>query len=184
MNVRAKEGLGAIAAAAVLGASIFAVGALHPPVQPVVQGDTLGPFNGEPAEHYAARAAASLEALGEDGLDHLALVSFATPLSCDRAAAAYEAAPRVNAIVPQGLPHKDTPEPVSGSSRAEVCERELQRAALRAHTAPADARVVGAIITADTATLAGIAAGPDIAAVEALPADAVWGAIAVSTPRT
>ena len=178
--MRAKEGFGAIAAAAVLGASIFAVGALHPPVPPVVQGDTLGPFNNEPAEHYAARAAASLEALGEDGLDHLALVSFTTPLSCDLAAAAYEAAPRVNAIVPQGLPHKDTPEPVSGSSRAEVCERELQRAALRAHTAP----VVGAIITADTATLASIAAGPDIAAVEVLPADAVWGAIAVSTPRT
>lgn len=182
--MRTKEGLGAIAAAAVLGASIFAVGALHPPVPPVVQGDTLGPFNGEPAEHYAARAAASLEALGEDGLNHLALVSFTTPLSCDLAAAAYEAAPRVNAIVPQGLPHKDTPEPVFGSSRAEVCERELQRAALRAHAEPTDARVVGAIITADSATLAHIAAGPDIAAVEALPADAVWGAIAVSTPRT
>ncbi len=182
--MRAKEGLGAIAAAAVLGASIFAVGALHPPVPPAVQGDTLGPFNNEPAEHYAARAAASLEALGEDGLDHLALVSFTTPLSCDQAAATYEAAPRVNAIVPAALPYKDTPEPVSGSSRAEVCERELQRAALRAHTAPADARVVGAIITADSATLASIAALPDIAAVEALPADAVWGAIAVSTPRT
>lgn len=170
-----------IAAAALLSAGVFAVGALHPPVPPVVQGDTLGPFNGEPAEHYAARAAASLEALN-DGLDHLALVSFTTPLSCDRAAAAYEAAPRVNAIVPQGLPHKDTPEPTSGTSRTKVCERELQRAVLRAHAEPADARVVGAIITADAATLAHIAALPEIAAVEALPADAVWGAIAVSTP--
>lgn len=181
--MRAKEGIGALVAAAVLGAGIFAIGALHPPVPPVVQGDTLGPFAGEPAEHYAARTAASLEAL-DDGLDHLALVSFTTPLSCDQAAATYEAAPRVNAIVPAALPYKDTPEPAAGASRAEVCERELQRALLSAHAASADARVVGAIITADTPTLAGIATLPDVAAVEALPADAVWGAIAVSTPRS
>lgn len=180
--MRANQVLGALAAAVVLAAGTFAVGALHPPQPETVQGDTLGPFNGEPAEHYASRAAASLAGAAQDDAQHFALLSFATPLHCPQAAATYEAAPRVNAIVPAGLAYKDTPEPADGADRTEVCERELQRAGERAHHAPDDPRVVGAIVTADARTLQRIAALPEVAAVEVLPADAVWGAFAVSTP--
>lgn len=85
--MRANQVLGALAAAVVLAAGTFAVGALHPPQPETVQGDTLGPFNGEPAEHYASRAAASLAGVAQDDAQHFALLSFATPLHCPQAAA-------------------------------------------------------------------------------------------------
>lgn len=186
------------AAAAVFGAcallivALYAVGMSHAPATPTLQGDALGPDSGESAEEYLQRAAATLDSArrkSAPGDSHLALVAFDAPQSCDAAAAAYRDVPRVNAIVPEGLPPKDTPEPVGETSagRGEVCEREARRAVQRESGAGPDwaqasVLLAGAVVTADVATLSRLAESSHVRSVEVLPADAVWGAIAVRNP--
>lgn len=185
--MRVAEGLGAVAAAALVLAGCYAVGALHQPTPPVLQGDSLGPLNDEPETHYAARAAESLHRAQQSATatqPHFALVAFDRPRTCPEASPLYQDAPRVNAIVPEALPHKDTPEPVPGTSRVEVCERELRRAwgATNVGEYRGAARIAGVVVTADATTLRHISQSNGVATVEVLPPDAVWGAFAVSTP--
>lgn len=186
------------AAAAVFGAcallivALYAVGMSHAPATPTLQGDALGPDSGESAEEYSQRAAATLDSARRQsapGDSHLALVAFAAPQSCGAAAFVYRDVPRVNAIVQEGLPPKDTPEPVGETSagRSEVCEREARRAAQRESGADpvevqAPVRLAGAVVTADVETLSRLAESSPVRSVEVLPADAVWGAIAVRNP--
>ncbi|MCP1386698.1 hypothetical protein M5J20_00585 [Corynebacterium sp. TA-R-1] len=176
-------------AAAVFGAAlvvggVYAVG-LNTNAHPsVLQGDTLGPQPGETAYDYAARAQASLRDAGSERA--FALVSFAEPRNPAHAAAAVTAAPRVGALVLADAPSKAIPEPAPGENRADVFAREADRMVAVGEengvALDADA-IVAVVVHAPGDVLREIARAPDVAAVEVLPPDAVWGAFGITPIR-
>ena len=158
----------ALALVLALVAGFWLVGEANPPAPPVLQGDQLGPENGETAQQYARRAAATL--------DHeeasFALVTFARPLGPDEAATALEPAPRVSALVVPGVAPVVVPEASIGKMRIDV---------LRSATA---APMTGAVVFAPRTQLERINATDTVLAVEMLPADAVWGAFSITPSAT
>ena len=158
----------AIALVLALVAGFWLVGEANPPAPPVLQGDQLGPEEGETAQQYVQRAASTL--------DHdeasFALVTFARPLGPDEAAAALEPAPRVSALVVQGVAPVVVPEASIGKMRIDV---------LRSATA---SPIAGAVVFAPRTQLERINATDTVLAVEMLPADAVWGAFSISASTT
>lgn len=157
-----------VAAAALVVAGFWAVGAAVPPKPPVPQGDELGPLPGESTQAYVQRA--------EGTLDHedvsFALVTFARPLDAAAAATALQPAPRVSALVIAGEAPAVVPEPSPGSSRIDVFRP--------ATTQP----LTGAVVYATGEELRRIANDHHVLAVEMLPADAVWGAFALIPSAT
>lgn len=149
-------------------AGFWLVGEANPPAPPVLQGDQLGPEDGESAQQYAQRAAATL--------DHeeasFALVTFARPLGPDEAAAALAPAPRVSALVVPGVAPVVVPEASIGKMRIDV---------LRSATA---SPMTGAVVFAPRTQLDRINATDTVLAVEMLPADAVWGAFSITPSAT
>lgn len=133
-----------------------------------MQGDTLGPQAGETDPAYLERAEASL--------DHdeasFALVSFAHPLDAEEAAVALQPAPRVSAVLETGRAPIVVPEPSIGNLRIDVLRS--------ATTQP----ITGAVVHAPRAALRQIQADYRVRAVEMLPADAVWGAFALTPSVT
>lgn len=158
----------ALAVALALVAGFWLVGEANPPTPPVLQGDQLGPEDGETAQQYAQRAAATL--------DHeeasFALVTFARPLGPDEAAVALEPAPRVSALVVPGVAPVVVPEASIGAMRIDVLRS--------ATTSP----IAGAVVFAPRTQLERINATDTVLAVEMLPADAVWGAFSISASTT
>lgn len=158
----------AIAVVLALVAGFWLVGEANPPAPPVLQGDQLGPENGETAQQYVQRAAATL--------DHdeasFALVTFDRPLDPDDAAAALEPAPRVSALVVPGVAPVVVPEASIGKMRIDV---------LRSATA---SPIAGAVVFAPRTQLERINATDTVFAVEMLPADAVWGAFSITPSAT
>ena len=157
-----------LAVALALVAGFWLVGEANPPAPPVLQGDQLGPEDGETAQQYAQRAAATL--------DHeeasFALVTFVRPLGPDEAAAALEPAPRVSALVVPGVAPVVVPEASIGAMRIDV---------LRSATA---SHMTGAVVFAPLTQLDRINATDTVLAVEMLPADAVWGAFSITSSAT
>lgn len=158
----------AVIAAAVLAvAGFWAVGVATPPAPVALQGDTLGPLQGESAHEYARRA--------EGTLDHedasFALVTFVDPLGAADAAAVLWPASRVSALVVRGQAPIVVPEPAIGRTRIDVLRS--------ATTNP----LTGAVVHCRREELLRISADERVLAVEMLPADAVWGAFAL-TPST
>jgi len=149
-------------------AGFWLIGEANPPAPPVLQGDQLGPEDGESAQQYAQRAAATL--------DHeeasFALVTFARPLGPDEAAAALAPAPRVSALVVPGVAPVVVPEASIGKMRIDV---------LRSATA---SPMTGAVVFAPRTQLERINATDTVLAVEMLPADAVWGAFSITPSAT
>lgn len=158
----------ALALVLALVAGFWLVGEANPPAPPVLQGDQLGPENGETAQQYVQRAAATL--------DHdeasFALVTFDRPLGPDEAATALEAAPRVSALVVPGVAPVVVPEASIGKMRIDV---------LRSATA---SPIAGAVVFAPRTQLERINATDTVLAVEMLPADAVWGAFSITPSAT
>lgn len=157
-----------VAAAALVVAGFWAVGVAVPPKPPVPQGDELGPLPGESTQAYVQRA--------EGTLDHedasFSLVTFARPLDAPAAVAALQPAPRVSALVVAGEAPIVVPEPSQGSSRIDV---------LRAATTQP---LTGAVVYATREELRRITDDYRVLAVEMLPADAVWGAFALTRSAT
>ena len=145
----------ALAVVLALVAGFWLVGEANPSAPPVLQGDQLGPEDGETPQQYAQRVAATL--------DHeessFALVSFARPLGPDEAAAA---------LVVPGVAPVVVPEASIGKKRIDV---------LRSATA---SPIAGAVVFAPRAQLEQINATDMVLAVEMLKADAVWGAFSLS----
>ena len=158
----------ALALVLALVAGFWLVGEANPPAPPVLQGDQLGPENGETAQQYVQRAAATL--------DHdeasFALVTFDRPLGPDEAATALEPAPRVSALVVPGVAPVVVPEASIGKMRIDV---------LRSATA---SPIAGAVVFAPRTQLERINATDTVLAVEMLPADAVWGAFSITPSAT
>lgn len=158
----------ALALVLALVAGFWLVGEANPPAPPVLQGDQLGPENGETAQQYVQRAAATL--------DHdeasFALVTFDRPLGPDEAATALEPAPRVSALVVPGVAPVVVPEASIGKMRIDV---------LRSATA---SPIAGAVVFAPRTQLKRINATDTVLAVEMLPADAVWGAFSITPSAT
>lgn len=161
------RGIAPVVAAALAVAGLWAVGAVNPPATPVMQGDELGARQGESQQQYAQRAAATL--------DHeeasFALVTFSRPVSAETAVEALAAAPRVSALVVLGQAPVVVPEASTGKTRLDV---------LRSAT---DSPLSAAVVFATRGQLEQISADNAVLAVEMLPADAVWGAFAL-TPST
>lgn len=151
---------------AVLYGGCYLVGVNNPPAQPVLQGDALGAEQGETAPEYAARARQSLEEAAQEGEQaHFALVVFRHPLSPNQADAVLRPLGRVNALLTaEGV----TPvgEPAPGASRVAIFRG-------------VSGHIHDAVVYDTVAQLADVSDVKDVATVEVLPADAVWGAFAI-----
>ncbi|WP_075692209.1 hypothetical protein [Corynebacterium sphenisci] len=147
-----------------------------------INGDFLGPEDGESVAGYAARADAALAGI-DDELAHWALVSLAPPAEpevVDRIAPGGSGI-RVGRVLLGAAIAVELPEPPAGGSRAEVLRREATRAAVESGLDPAAPLpgVVGLVVHADAAALRAMRDRPGVAAVEPLPADAAYGRFGV-----
>lgn len=134
--------------------------------EPVPRGDQLGQETGESFREYTARADDSVSA-APAAEPVFALVTFADVLAPAEASKVLEPFARVNAVTPAEAAPKPAGEPSQGRDRTE----NIQLAA--------GDQVVGAIVRDTGDVLRTAAHNPGIAALEALPPDAVWGAFGV-----
>ena len=139
----------------------WGVGLANPPVPPVLQGDTLGPEDGE--REYLVRAEVSVEAAEEPAF---ALVMFRAPLSGREAADAVSAARRASAVIAGAM--ITVGEPPAGEPRGDIFANATDE--------PVDA----VVIHGSGDELRQVARQPEVWAVEALPSDAVWGAFTLT----
>lgn len=156
--------LGAVAVG-VLVALISALGT-RTRFESVPLGDTLGQDNGETFAEYVERADHSL-AEAPDDEPVFALVTFAADASAEQASAVLEPVGRVDAVIPPNAPLTPVGEPKDGRDRTEI---------FRIAT---DGELAGAVVRDTGDVLRDIADDGKVAAVEALPSDAVWGAFGV-----
>ena len=126
----------------------------------------MGQDNGETFAEYVERADHSL-AEAPDDEPVFALVTFAADASAEQASAVLEPVGRVNAVISPNAPLTPVGEPKEGRDRTEI---------FRIAT---DGELAGAVVRDNGDMLRDIADDGKIAAVEALPPDAVWGAFGV-----
>lgn len=165
------------AAVALAVAGLWALGssAIRNAPAPTYQGDKVGIEQGETLDEYRQRARESLrDATGPTW----ALVTFAAPLDPGDAAQGVAPVARVSAVVFLEEAPRAVPEPVAGEGRAEVFAREAGRSA--AETGEAPQGVAGVLVRDEAEVLREVAGDPRVVAVEALPADARWGAFAIA----
>lgn len=139
----------------------WGVGLTNPPAPPVLQGDTLGPGDGE--REYLVRAEVSVEAAEDPAF---ALVMFRAPLPGREAANAVSAARRASAVIAGAL--ITVGEPPAGEPRDDIFANATDE--------PVDA----VVIYGSGDELRQVARRPEVWAVEALPPDAVWGAFTLT----
>ena len=171
----------ALAVVALLGALTLAFldDATHRPVPP--QGDMLCTETGEPFTAYAERAEQSLLDAPADQPVY-ALVTFTDPLTPEEAGAVLDNVERVNAMLVELAAPFPLPEPIEGEDRADVFQRELDRigASLQGvTTVPVPERLDAVVIRDNGNVLLLLSEVPQVATIEALPADAAWGRFAV-----
>lgn len=171
----------ALAVVALLGTLTLAFfdDATHRPVPP--QGDMLGTETGEPFTAYAERAEQSLLDAPADQPVY-ALVTFTDPLTPEEAGAVLDNVERVNAMLVELAAPFPLPEPIEGEDRADVFQRELDRigASLQGvTTVPVPERLDAVVIRDNGNVLRLLSEAPQVATIEALPADAAWGRFAV-----
>lgn len=185
--------LGPLATVAVVFAVIMGAGVFGPQASEPIQGDQLGPERGESAAAYAERAAASLRQATEDD-PRYALVIFAQPMTVPDAAETIDAvAPRrLNTVIPERSRPIEVPEPAKEMTR---CEDVLASAVATAHRefgAPIRGATdefepsphIAAVTVWDSpSNLEEMASLEQVWTVEAAPADAVWGNIALRPPK-
>lgn len=168
--------------AALVAVVILAAGAFGPRSVEPLQGDELGPQEGETRAVYAARAQETLSetlADGEEDTNRFALVTFRYPVSAAQAAEALAPAGRVNALIVGTLAPIAVPEPVSASvTDAGNAATPQDRAALW-QEASASEPLSAAVVWETPQAMSEIAASPHVLAVEPAPADAAWGSFAV-----
>ena len=171
----------ALAVVALLGTLTLAFfdDATHRPVPP--QGDMLGTETGEPFTAYAERAEQSLLDAPADQPVY-ALVTFTDPLTPEEAGAVLDNVERVNAMLVELAAPFPLPEPIEGEDRTDVFQRELDRigASLQGvTTVPVPERLDAVVIRDNGNVLRLLSEAPQVATIEALPADAAWGRFAV-----
>ena len=162
-SVTGRRVVATLLAAVVALSALWAIGVATPPLPSVLQGDTLGPEDGE--ENYKQRADDTLRAADAPAF---ALVTFDTALSAHDAAVAVAPARRASALVADGGAPIAVGEPLAGQLRDEIFQQ--------ATTQPIDA----VIVYGSGDELRAVAEQPAVFAVEVLPSDAVWGAFALT----
>lgn len=183
-------------------AAVFFAGYENPIPPAPVTTDALGPGNSETADQYVARARATLSGQDDPEAPRWAMVSFDEGVSAGAAADAV-APVRISEVLSY-VPVDGTQTPVTAIQTpatddpaamvARAQKRAADRIAERAGGAPGRGSVVdevtgalrggcdcvvGLIVRGGLAELRAIDARPDVEAVEALPADAVFGSFAV-----
>lgn len=167
----------AVASVLIMLVALFILGLRGDATEPPTNGDTLGRFPGETVQDYQQRAAQSL-ADREPAESSYALLTFTKELD-DAALAAllsqpeFPDFPRVNAVIVGSAAAIDLPEPTADATRISVIQQQLEN-----HGLPVRA-VAGLVVHAPTTQLQQAAQLPEIAAVEALPPDAIWGRFSV-----
>lgn len=176
------------------------------PRSPGLMSDALGPESGEAVAGYLERASASLAGGAVEAGPRWALVTAERPWSVAEAADVVAALPRVSMLyvqvpvpgVAMPVAEETLAEPVAGEAdREPVFVRALERLAGAAVAVDGRGRVaetealtvarvqagepaiIGLTVRGDTEALRMVADEPGVRAVEALPADAVWGRFAV-----
>lgn len=176
-----RRSLAALAVVGLLGVLVLAFldDATHKPVPP--QGDMLGTESGENFAAYARRAETSLIDAPADQPVY-ALVTFAEPLTPQRAGVVLESLERVNAMIVAMAAPFALPEPVAGEGRADVFQRELDRIgdSLQGVSSVPVPELLDAVVVRDNGeVLRTLSAADDIATIEVLPPDAAWGRFGV-----
>ncbi len=163
---------------------------VHGPMN--VNGDVVGVESGEPLADYAARASESLRtpppladgSTADVNARHWALVSFDPPADAATAAAAVDGIDglRVGTMFVGPTVSRSLPEPVAGTTRADVFARELDligRSAGVAVEGYHGVGITGLLVRGTLGQLRSIEGRPGVVAVEALAADAVVGRFGV-----
>lgn len=196
---KSGEGVGPVAAAisivCVIGLAVVLVvmagsDRVHGPMN--VNGDVVGVESGEPLADYAARASESLRtpppladgSTADVNARHWALVSFDPPVDAATAAAAVDGIDglRVGTMFVGSTVSRSLPEPVDGTTRADVFARELDligRSAGIAAEGDHGVGITGLLVRGTLGQLRSIEGRPGVVAVEALAADAVVGRFGV-----
>lgn len=142
-----------------------------------VNGDVLGPQNGETVDSYIVRAGQTLAEDG-DGRPRWALVSPESPADVAALTALFTGDPelRVSTLLSGGV-QWPVPEPSVGHRREDVFTAVRHRVALSAGIPDNDEamRITGIVVRGTTGQLRTLASAPGVRAVEALPGDAVYG---------
>lgn len=142
-----------------------------------LNGDMLGQDVSESLADYRGRAADSLAAAPADE-PGFGLITFTEPATPAVAAEVLAGLGRVNAMIMLSAPPISLPEPVSGETREDVFNRELDRidyslAGVGDITAP---REINSIVAWDDGeAFRAVAEHESVLIVEVLPPDASWG---------
>lgn len=137
----------------------------EPEAKYVPQGDALGPETGETFEEYRQR----VSLVSFEG-QRFALITFSRALSPEEASTLLEPIGRVSAFQEGITPATAIPEPVTGTTRAEVFR------------GAGAGSLLAVVVYADYTQLSAIANNPQVAVVEALGEGAVWGTFAIRPP--
>ena len=149
-----------------------------------LNGDALGPEYGEDLAAYAQRADETLARATEadaagTGAHMWAMVTFAQPLDVSGTVAAVTDVLqlRVSGLIIGVNYVRDIPEPTTDSTLSDLVAAEVELVAAAAGVPLTDdqVKVGGLIVYGDVTALKQLRQRPEIAAVEALPADAVHG---------
>lgn len=142
-----------------------------------INGDMLGPQNGESIDAYATRAAATIADVSDDQ-PRWALLSPEEPADVAALSAIFTDHPelRVSTLLAGGLQWQ-VPEPAVGLRREDVFAAVRDRMSATAFfpDGSGELRITGVIVRGTPVQLAALAATPHVKAVEALPPDAVYG---------
>ncbi|MDY3127619.1 MAG: hypothetical protein SOW59_05750 [Corynebacterium sp.] len=153
-------------AAIVLFLIVAAAGAFGPKTSTSINGDQLGP---DPDMDMAVYQQHAADTLSQVNSEVYALVTFVIPVQADVAASAVEPAQRVSALVTeQDLVPVALPEPVAPATRADVF-----------HNHAGNSKISAVVVWDNKEALEAIANTPGVWAVEAAPAGAAWGGIAI-----
>lgn len=163
---RALVGLGAVAVITSLIVLISLLGD-RTRFEALPTGDQLGQDSGEAFADYAVRAQDSLATAPADEQVY-GLVTFTSALPPERASSALESLARINAVVPPDAAPIAVGEPQQGHDRSQIFEMAVR-----------DHPISSVVARDDGETFRRLAERDDIATVEVLPADAVWGAFGI-----
>lgn len=142
-----------------------------------VAGDQLGQDPGESFSNYRNRAAATLDD-AESGENVFALVTFSEPLTAGRAGELLDEVERVNTMI-VGMSHPTAlPEPVGSATRADVFSHHFDLIADSLDgigEVPAPYQLTAVTAWDDPEVFRVLGDAEEVAAVEVLPPDAMWG---------
>ncbi|MFF0817064.1 hypothetical protein ACFYVR_18175 [Rhodococcus sp. NPDC003318] len=189
-------GVVAATCAAGLAAAVLVLGATNPPTPKAITTDRLGPDSGELVADYLARAAESLDGSSQE--TSWGLVAFDTEVTATAADDLTGDVPISQLWFRVPVERVQTPIVAVGVAGAESIARAPGYAAARLYGTTGEwdrqgridavsayrlaqdcACVVGATVRGPQSELAALAEVPGVRAVEALPADAVFGRFAV-----